>query len=153
MNLPLDIALFMEVFDHLCIHGTTYKLGAKAPSLSCDTSLVSAIDCSGFVRYLLARASRQGLVIPDGSVNQHQWCREQGFPKVAYGGPSIATSKRLYLAFIEPVYEVRPGHVWFVYQGHTMESYGGQGVGSRAWNTPVLVRRVAGCYQLWKEDT
>ena len=79
----INLTLLETVFTHMHIQGVSYKWGAKAPSLDCDTSAIKRIDCSGFVRYAIARATHQQLVVPDGSVNQHDWCIEQQLPPAA----------------------------------------------------------------------
>ena len=53
-----------------------YGLGRKAPSLSADSNTITHIDCSGFVRFVLYRASSGTLALPDGSWVQQQWCEK-----------------------------------------------------------------------------
>jgi hypothetical protein len=144
---PINLDILLTVYAHLRERGTRYRLGAKAPSLGCDTREIGAIDCSGFVRYALAKASGQGLILPDGSVNQHDWCRAQGLHQVDYNNLPEADSSRLFIAFIEP----NPvGHVWLETGGLTLESHGGSpgGPDRRAWDTGVLLHSVSACYEL-----
>jgi len=86
--------------------------------------------------------------MPDGSVNQHDWCDSQKLPKLAYPnvGKPDATGK-LFIGFIQPAHG-HPGHVWLVHNATTLESHGGVGVDSRPWNSRVLVNAVAACYEL-----
>lgn len=121
-----------------------YKLGAKA-SPTADSDLIKRIDCSGFVRWILARASEQRLILPDGSQNQLGWSRANlrkldKYSDVTYaeGDPS-----RLFIAFLSP----KPGaawprHVWLLRSNgvkmRTMESHGSGGVNSREWDTSAL---------------
>ena len=128
-------------------YGCMYGLGAKAPSLDCDTSEIRMIDCSGFVRYAIAKATNQRLILPDGSVSQHHWCDANALHGLRYSSiaPNYGNQGKLYIAFInpEPV-----GHVWLVHQGHTLESHGSAGPSSRPWNTPILAHGVSVCYEL-----
>jgi hypothetical protein len=144
---PISLSLLLTVFDHQCLHGTRYRLGAKAPSLSCDSADISAIDCSGESRYLLAKATEQKLIIPDGSVNQHSWCEAWNLTKADYLHVATALPWMIYICFIEPTGR-HPGHVWLVHDGDTLESHGGVGVTSRRWSAPVLMRQVSACYEL-----
>ena len=145
---PVGLAILEEVFTHMHLNGVGYSLGAKAPSMTCDSSQIHKIDCSGFVRYAIARATEQAVVMPDGSVNQHDWCDSQKLPKLAYPnvGKPDATGK-LFIGFIQPAHG-HPGHVWLVHNATTLESHGGVGVDSRPWNSRVLVNAVAACYEL-----
>lgn len=104
-----------------------YKYGAKAPSLDVVFSSLKAIDCSGFVRLVIYRLI--GLIIPDGSWAQEQWCIDQGFKKST---PSDAQlhDNRIRIAF-------KPGqvrHVVLIANGMTYESCSGPGPSSRPWN-------------------
>lgn len=127
-----------------------YEYGVKAPSLDCDSHLIHRMDCSAFTRYALARASDGELVIPDGSVKQREWCEAHGLHRLArYADVGIAAKdpSRLFVAFMPPKGKT-PGHVWLVCAGVTMESHGGAGVSSRAWNAKALTGRVGACYEL-----
>lgn len=150
MNLPyLSINLAWNVYEHLHLKPTPYELGAKAPSLWCDTSEIDTIDCSGFVRYLLARATHGKLIIPDGSANQHDWFEQNAPGKVTYDYACASRDRLgLYIAFI-PVGQSGHGHVWFVHRGETWESSPSvNGVGSRLATTGILDRLVCACYPL-----
>ena len=117
------------------------QLGAKAPFLSCDTSVIHAIDCSGFSRYAVAKSTKQQTIIPDGSFYQRLWCEQQGLHKLSqYSDVQYAASdpSRVFICFIEPNSHESIGHVFFVCAGVTYESHGGIGVDSRAWDTQVL---------------
>ena len=153
---PINLKKLYQTFDNMTIHGVKYGLGDKAPRLDCDTSEVKRIDCSGFVRYAIAKATNQKLIIPDGSWIQNDWCRSQGFPKKNYADLHYADHSRLFIAFIRAGRNGagRIGHVWFINQMdkdwpvETMESYGGHGVGSRRWDNSTLRRLVFECFEL-----
>jgi hypothetical protein len=155
--LRVDLAKLHNVFDRMCLAGTTYLLGGKAPSLNAEPEDIDRIDCSGFVRYAIYQAGN-GFKIPDGSFKQREWCEEQGLHEVADYADINAhmTKNRLFIAFITAGVRGagRVGHVWLIGDfdpdrgADTMESYGGHGVGSRQWNHPVLVRRVHKVFEI-----
>lgn len=149
---PIKLAVLEAVFDHMKGR-VTYDFGGKAPSLTCDTSEIDGIDCSGFVRYALAKASDQKFILPDGSSNQRDRCNQIGLHKLAsysdvqYGAKD---PNRLFIAFIA-AHGGHPGHVWLVRGGVTMESHGGAGVSSREWDVPVLKSSACAAYELATE--
>lgn len=140
----IDIAKLIEVHDHGCVKGISYRWGSKPVRTGFrDTALVLTSDCSGWAQYLLWR---QGIEWPEGSVEQHEHVRASGYPPVHY--VAAATSQGLFGAFIEPVPNEHAGHVLFLRDGETLECWGGGGVDTRRWNTGVLLREVAACYLL-----
>lgn len=153
---PVNLSQLLTVHDHALMKGIPYGLGSKAPSLSCDTSQIRRIDCSGYIRFLLAKATNQQMIIPDGSWNQRDWCERNGLARKNYPDLHYADQSRLFIAFITPGVNNAGsvGHVWLVNQmddtwpSETMESYGGHGVGSRRWDTGVLRRECAVCFEL-----
>ena len=124
-----------------------YLLGAKAPSLTCDTSAIRVIDCSGATRYWIARGSGGKLIVPDGSQNQLAWCLSQGLHRLgSYSDVLFAANdpSRLFIGFLTPGSD-GIGHVWLLRsrdgEMRTRESHGSAGVDSRPWDNP----RIAGC--------
>lgn len=150
----IDLAL-LETIQAKCAGRVRYKLGGKAPSLTADTSEIKSIDCSGWVRYLLARASNQAIKMPDGSQVQLDWVRAQGWRKLdMYQDVNFARAdpSRLFIAFLSP----KPGfawprHVWCLHSDgtrmRTLESHGSGGVNSRPWDTPNL-RSCRACFEV-----
>lgn len=123
-----------------------YGLGAKADGngrkLTFYPPAYSAIDCSGWVRAALAFATITGdrpggIIIPDGSVIQHDWVINQHF-KISSYSALLLHDGALRIAFIAPNWQHPIGHVYFVRNGRTMESYGGHGPGSRSPLVHVL---------------
>jgi hypothetical protein len=147
-TIPVNIALLLELTAHM--QGRVgYGLGAKAPSLDCDSSAIHEIDCSGFVRYALYRSTLGRVITPDGSVEQHSWIEAHGFKQSTYDvNGAGAVDSHLRIAFIQPKDDNGIGHVWLIYRALTLESHGGKGVDRRPWNTPVLIDNVAAVYVL-----
>lgn len=117
--------------------GVRYALGAKAARLQAWPPDYDHIDCSGWVRAALAWASAGRLIIPDGSVNQREWCETHGLKRSAYGSLTLE-DEIVRIAFIRPGVVHRVGHVYLAFDGRTMESWGGRGPGSRSPLTHVL---------------
>lgn len=146
MDYKINIDLLHQVFDHMHLKPTPYVFGQKAPSLKCDSNDITGIDCSGFVRYAIARASSQKTILPDGSQAQWEWFRNQANNQVADYKTAAKVKDKLFICFIKETSS--PGHVWLMYNGFTMESHGGAGVSSRSWDTPVLARNCCAVYQI-----
>lgn len=124
-----------------------YSLGAKAPHLNCSPSEITAIDCSGFVRYLIYQLT--GMTIRDGSYNQHDWCIAQRLPQAEYDDDASSSDCILRIAFIVPSRQHHIGHVWLILNGMTLESHGHtKGPDRRPWSTRVLLDDVDACYEL-----
>jgi len=141
---PVDLNILNAVWLHM--EGrVVYRLGAKAPSLTCDTSKITEIDCSGFVRYAVARATNQAVILPDGSQAQKEWASVNLEP-TSY--PSANGATGLYIAFLSPVPgDDWPRHVWLVRQSWTRESCSSMGVCARPWSHPKLANP-SGCFVL-----
>jgi hypothetical protein len=125
-----------------------YKLGGKIRPLDVPPETWSEVDCSGFVRWLLFQITH-GMTIPDGSFNQnHGWAAVKSFKPTAYNKDSVGLKDgRLRIAFMEPTRSGH-GHVWLIWNGKTIESWGGHGPGRRNWNVKPLVSRVSACFVL-----
>lgn len=113
--------------------GASYKLGKKAPKLTSQLGGIDLIDCSGYTRIVLYKAG--GVTIPDGSANQLQWFREQGFKRSDHSAGKLKDG-----ALRVAVLPQQPGpgvgrHVAFILDGKTYESSPKtKGPGSRKWN-------------------
>jgi hypothetical protein len=176
--LPLiDLDILFSDFGQLERLGVVYGYGAKAPQtykgklikLSEVTPAIikqvtGSIDCSGYFRWGIARATKGALVLKDGSQNQREqfeeWAQEGLIRKVDYRqAAQYITQKRFFANFIRPGYHgCGPvGHVFGSAQyddGNngtkcgTLESHGGGGCISRPWNYPVLLREVYNSFEL-----
>jgi len=153
----VSIDTLESVFSEMDTIGVKYGLGAKAQYLDIDPSKIPAIDCSGFVRYAIYKATNGKLTLPDGSQAQREWCEKSPLRKLAdYSDVQAGTQRSLYVAFIKPWTNgcQAVGHVWFVTKldaddtPDTMESHGGVGVDSRRWDYLTLKRQVYSCYEI-----
>ena len=144
-TVPLDLDKLLRVAKNL--EGVKYGLGWKASPIDVNSGVFMGrsplglkgrkIDCSGFVRYLMNKAI-DGFLVPDGSVNQHDWVRASGFKPSA---DMDAMDGALRIAFIPP----RPiGHVVLILNGWTFESHGGLGVDRRKWGSCKWMSRATG---------
>jgi hypothetical protein len=124
-----------------------YQFSAKSeltavPGIGFDLS-----DCSNFTRWLIFQASLGKTTFPQGSVEQHQRCQEDGFAADEYHLCAPLGDNKLRIAFI-PVTPNHCGHVWLVLNGQTIECCGGKGACRRPWNAAPLITEVTACYTL-----
>jgi len=161
----VDLTKLESLFSQLERHNVRYELGAKATTLDCDPCQIEALDCSGFVRYALHKATARALTLPDGSQNQRVWCelraaagqlqRVERYADCA----CLSTDPKLFICFIKPHTNGcgKVGHVWLVSHyddgnggtlAGTLESHGGAGINSRAWNSRTLVHEFHSAYSL-----
>lgn len=117
--------------------GVGYALGAKAAHLTAWPPDYAHIDCSGWVRAALAWASDGQFILPDGSVNQREWCEANHLKRSAYASLT-RVDEIVRIAFIRPSALQRIGHVYLAFDGRTLESWGGHGPGSRSPLVHVL---------------
>jgi len=135
-QMPIDIARAQQ-FLNACMTShprVTYGLGAKVPSHGAVPGVdFTRIDCSGFVREAIRLATNPQVAFPDGSVVQHDWIRNKGFPRVPIADGGL-NDNRVRIAFLRP--QDSPshiGHVVLISGSRTLESHGGFGPDSRAW--------------------
>lgn len=134
----VDFATLDALFK-ACKGRVKYKLGAKAP-LDAEPPEISKIDCSGWARYHLFHAT--GVRWPDGSQTQLAFARKKLRKLAKYSDVGYAANdpSRLFIAFLSPSPGADwPRHVWLVKAGRTMESCSSLGVGSRPWDTKILM--------------
>ena len=149
-SFAIDAGKMLAIVKDCRVRGTKYGLGAKSHDLNSSPLDAPAIDCSGFLRYLLFKATGGTLLIPDGSTNQNDWAASQGLKH--YGKANYGNCENhdgfLRLCFCRASASEPIGHVWLCYNGMTLESHASIGPSSRAWDTPVLSRIVTDCYVL-----
>jgi len=133
--------------------GCKYKLGAKAPSLDFQLASIKQIDCSGFVRLMIYKLTMlsdpfsKGLVIPDGSFNQGEWFEKNNFKPSDTESCKLLDGK-LRLLWMTPKQGGGVGHIAFVLNGVTYESYGGHGPGSRKFTGKSNFQKIAKVFVL-----
>lgn len=135
-TLPLD-PVAARAFLNACTGSSPrvrYGLGAKVPFHGARPgSQFTRVDCSGFVREAIWRATSPHLNFPDGSVVQHDWVRAQGFARGAVSD-GLLRDGATRIAFLRPQDSPnRIGHVVLIHNAVTFESHGGVGPNSRAW--------------------
>lgn len=114
----------------------TYGLGKKIPSdSSAPGSGFTKVDCSGFVRAVIRRSTDpRYTAFPDGSVVQHDWVKAKGFARGTIADGKLADGK-IRIAFLAPQdVPSRIGHVVLIRNAMTVESHGGVGPNSRAFD-------------------
>lgn len=134
----------LQVITSVLSHrGIQYGFGSKAVKLHTAPEMVkftkkNSVDCSGFVRYALA----PWIEIPDGSVNQRDWFRKNGFKPTKQFGDVDGI---LRVAFLAPGQTPSGiGHVMLTLNGVTMESHGGRGVDMRPWGSKSFMSKCSG---------
>jgi hypothetical protein len=148
--LAVDMVKFAAYKQAAYDKGVDYGLGAKDPHLGAWPIDYTKIDCSGFVRAILAYSTNGQTVkfgMPDGSFLESDWFKAQGFKAINYSQvPDYAS--HLCVAIHRPGGRGGDsiGHIWFCIHGHSVESYGGNGPGERPWNHAWFVRHVDEVY-------
>jgi hypothetical protein len=111
-----------------------YGLGAKiSPHGAVPGSGFKKVDCSGFVRETIWRATPPHFNFPDGSVVQHDFVRDKGYERGTRADAFLQDGK-IRIVFLRP--QDAPshvGHVALVHNGTTLESHGSVGPNSREW--------------------
>ncbi len=135
-TLKLDMSR-VRAFLQACETSTprvTYGLGKKVPFLGAVPGRdFTKVDCSGFIREALRLATTPPMAFPDGSVNQHDWIRAQGFAKSTVSA-ALQSDSLVRIAFLRPQdTSSHIGHVVLVAGAKTLESHGGVGPDSRTW--------------------
>jgi lysozyme family protein len=135
-TLDIDMAK-VKAFYNACIGSTprvTYGLGAKVPFFNAVPGKdFKKVDCSGFVREAIRRATTPRAPFPDGSVVQHEWVLGRGFRKSTIEA-GFNKDGAVRIAFLSPKDSPKGiGHVVLIHNGVTYESHGGTGPNSRPW--------------------
>ena len=124
--------------------GVKYDLGSKAKPVTCEPGDIRKIDCSGFVQYMMYHTCNAKL--RGGSYYQNKWFEENRFQSVDYASHASKKDNILRLGYFKKGKGMVAGHIWFVLNGMTIESFGGKGPGRRPWNEPKLLKNVQKCY-------
>lgn len=134
--IPVNMAVLTDLVKRTA-GKVAYDYGAK-PNPGAKPGSFRNSDCSGFVRWLLPLVATEHIDVPDGSWNQWEWCKRQGFKLTAYDKAGDEKDFRLRIAFIPKVGE-QAGHVILLLNGYSIECCGGKGVCRRRWNEPVFL--------------
>ena len=121
---PVNLHRLYAYRDRCVSAGIGYRLGAKARDVSAFFPDYTQIDCSGWVRAAVAVGTMGRTVLPDGSVNQHEWCGSVGL-KVSSRAALLLPDGWLRIAFLVPSPAHPVGHVFLCRNGRTLESWGG----------------------------
>jgi len=152
-TLPVDTQQLVVLVQAMRSAGVKYRIakndkelaaGIGKANFSTPIPHIKAIDCSGFARYALFKASSGRVVMPDGSCHQNEWCRHQPLAPVNYQKTAGLMDGHLRITF----FQGHPGHVWMTLNGKTIESHGHLGPDQRDWHTPTLFARASVCYQV-----
>ena len=128
---PVNLRRLYAYRDRCVAARIGYKLGGKARDPASFIPDFRAIDCSGWVRAAVAVSTSGRLLMPDGSMNQHDWADYHKL-KVSNRAALLLPDGLLRLAFLVPS-ETHPiGHVFLCRNSRTLESWGGHGPGSRS---------------------
>ena len=150
---PINLKKLHQDFAQLERQGVRYHLGSKAQELSLPLTAIRYLDCSGYIRYALYRATGGALIIPDGSQMQREWAEKAGLHKLAQYSDveTYGADNRLFIAFIKPGENGSGsiGHVWGISgkPAETLEAHS-SGVTPRPWNTGILRREVYSVYEM-----
>ncbi len=144
---PLDPERLRQYLAVCMARGIVYALGAKAGDIDAALPDYDSIDCSGWVRAGIAVATHGQTILPDGSVNQNEWCAAQGLKRSTYAACRLQDGLTR-IAFIRPSPKHAVGHVYLTRNGRTLESWGGHGPGSRLVSTHVLSTETTDVYVL-----
>lgn len=130
--ISLNVARMAQLTAACRAADVSYGLGSKAPSLDSEPGTgFKRIDCSGFVRWLIWKASGRTVRMPDGSWIQHEWIREHGFKQSTVEAGKLLDG-RVRVAIMTP-HGGGVGHIALIHNGRTMESHGGKGPDRRPW--------------------
>lgn len=151
--LPISANKVVKLFRELIGNRVGYGMGCKAKDVKVwyplfidqQGQFTHKVDCSGAVRLIAYHASGGAVILPDGSYNQHEAIKALNLRKSNW----YACGRKdnlLRIAFHLPDQRDETGHVWFILNGETWESYGGHGPGSRPWLTRILAHLFTDVY-------
>ena len=148
---PVDADVLAGYLRACEARGVGYGLGDKADDhgrdLLANPPRYGAIDCSGWVRAAVGVATAGQVILPDGSCNQNDWCGRQGLKRSNEEALSLLDGITR-IAFIRACAAHPIGHVYLARNGRTLESYGGNGPGSRPVSASVLRAETTDVYVL-----
>lgn len=134
-TVDIDVDLLVELSRRTVQPGNQYRLGGKAPKLTADSATIRGlgIDCSGYVRWILHRATGDELVIPDGSVQQAEWADSVGLKRSTVEACALLDGVVRMAQLPPTASRSGVGHITLILDGQTIESRGGAGPDRRPW--------------------
>jgi len=151
-TLNINPSMMLQYAQAAIDKGVDYGFGSKDPNLGTWPIDYSAIDCSGFVRAILAYSTlgqTQRYDMPDGSFLEADWFKAQGFKATTYAmTENVDGHVRVGIHRPGGRGGDSVGHIWLVYRGQSIESYGGNGPGRRPWDHQWFLDHVDECYVL-----
>ena len=99
----------------------SYDFGAKIyKTEDYEPEDINELDCSGFVKYVIARTTLTNQVCAAGSYKQETWCREN-FPRIDYATEASKKDGWVRIAFRDKSSSNTVRHVWLLINGQTVE--------------------------------
>jgi hypothetical protein len=143
------------LYDTFCkMFGKTRYSISRVVDLDAPPDKVLRITQYGFVQYILYRATRGHLKLPPRPALQVQWCDDiLKLPRVNSQSDLQQQAEdptRLFLCII-PGMALKYGtqmHPYLAHSSRTIECYGGQGVGSRPLDHPLVLPYTAIAFEL-----
>ena len=150
--LSINISMMIVYIKAAIDKDVKYGFGSKDPNPGQWPIDYSEIDCSGFVRAILAYATcgqSTHAGMPDGSLYEDGWFGSQGFKRTSYYMCSN-NDEHVRVGIHRPGGRGgdSTGHIWLVYHGLTLESCGGYGPHRQAWDNEWMLEHVDDCYVL-----
>jgi len=165
---PFDISKPLSIIHYLQAMGWEYGLGCKFVDIAASPPQghdymgrygggdVDRVDCSGLARYMVNQATG-GIVAPDGSSAQNDYCAAQGFKHHSHDEYlTNMGAGYLYWCFCRAGSRGETiGHTWLAWKHSdgrfwTAESHGGSGPDVRPASTPILTEIVTDFYTVAK---
>jgi len=133
-TLAVDPAALKQFVQACRAAGVTYGLGKKVPKHGAVPGTdFTKVDCSGFIREAIWRATAPHQDFPDGSVVQRELVEAKGY-RHGTSADGLLRDGAVRIAFLRPQ-DVASGigHVVLIHDATTFESHGGVGPDSRPW--------------------
>ena len=122
--MDINATAFLSTFYSLRDGHVRYVIGkglGKVRPLSQAPAEVTALDCSGFVQYMIYRSTGETVRLPAGSWRQEEYFRNGHFAEVPYAEHAWKNDDVVRIAFRDREGD-RVRHVWLVINGFTYES-------------------------------
>jgi hypothetical protein len=122
----INLELLLTCHTNATKHKIPYVWGMK-PDIHSDSADIRGSDCSGYIRWLFGR---QGIVLPEGSMEQSEYFNNV-LKYIHMERYSLTENRNILYLCHAAVTPSHAGHIWLAFNRKTIECYGGHGVGSR----------------------